>query len=104
VRAETGCETEFYDEVNRLQQDRSAYSATAELNCLGRFIWTHGDRLCRMNRPKPSSSKELEEDGESSFRGGFWNNIFDLSLTIMTVLASLVATVLATSDEKGVPR
>jgi hypothetical protein len=30
--------------------------------------------------------------------------VSDLSLTIMTVLASLVATVLATSGEKGVPR
>lgn len=47
---------------------------------------------------------ELEEDGESFFGGGFWNNIADLSLTIVTVISSLIATVLATTDAKDVPR
>ena len=48
--------------------------------------------------------EELEQDGESFFGGGFWNNIIDLSLTSVTVLASLVATVLATLDEKQIAR
>jgi hypothetical protein len=47
---------------------------------------------------------ELEDDGESFFSGGFWNNVIDLSLTVVTVLASLVATVLATTDPKDVSR
>jgi hypothetical protein len=47
---------------------------------------------------------ELEEDGESFYSSGFWNNIIDLSLTVLTVLASLVATVLATTEAKDVSR
>jgi hypothetical protein len=47
---------------------------------------------------------ELEEDGESFFSEGFRNNIVDLSLTIVTVLASLVATVLASTDSKDISR
>jgi hypothetical protein len=47
---------------------------------------------------------ELEDDGDSFFSGGFWNNIIDLSLTVLTVLASLVATVLATTDPKEISR
>jgi hypothetical protein len=47
---------------------------------------------------------ELEDDGDSFFSGGFWNNIIDLSLTVLTVFASLVATVLATTDPKEVSR
>jgi pimeloyl-ACP methyl ester carboxylesterase len=48
--------------------------------------------------------RELEEDGDSFFEEGRSNNIFDLSLTIVIVLASLVATVLATTDPKNVSR
>jgi hypothetical protein len=47
---------------------------------------------------------ELEEDGNTFFSGGFWNNIIDLTLTVLTVLASLVATVLATTDQTKIPR
>ena len=47
---------------------------------------------------------ELEADGESYFSGGFWNNIIDLSLTILTVLASLVATVLASANSQSVSK
>ena len=47
---------------------------------------------------------ELEADGESYFSGGFWNNIIDLSLTILTVLASLVATVLASASSPNIPK
>jgi len=47
---------------------------------------------------------ELEEDGESFFSEGFRNNIVDLSLTIVIVLASLVATVLASTDSKDISR
>ncbi len=39
----------------------------------------------------------LEQDGDSYFGAGTQNNIIDLSLTITVVLASLVATVLATT-------
>lgn len=39
--------------------------------------------------------EDLDSDGNSYFSGGFWNNIIDLSLTVGTVLASLVASVLA---------
>ena len=45
---------------------------------------------------------ELEADGDVYFSGGFWNNIADLSLTILTVLASLAATVLASVQGGGV--
>jgi hypothetical protein len=38
---------------------------------------------------------ELEEDGNSFFEDGRRNNLIDLGLTISTILASLVATVLA---------
>jgi hypothetical protein len=48
--------------------------------------------------------EELEDDGEAYFGGGFWNNIFDLSLIVLTVLASLVATVLAAVDPKEISR
>jgi len=48
--------------------------------------------------------EKLESDGNSFFQGGFLNNIVDLSLSSVTVLASLVATVLATADLMGVPR
>ena len=47
---------------------------------------------------------ELEADGDLFFRGGVWNNVIDLLLTVVTVLASLVATVLATTDPKDVSR
>lgn len=48
--------------------------------------------------------EELESDGESFFGGGFWNNIIDLSLTVFTVLASLVATGLAVGKPENVSR
>jgi hypothetical protein len=48
--------------------------------------------------------KKLEHDGEAFFSRGVWNNITDLSLTIATVLASLVATALAASDPRNVSR
>jgi hypothetical protein len=48
--------------------------------------------------------KELEEDGNSYFSGGVWNNVTDLSLTVVTVLGSLVATVLASTDPKYISR
>jgi hypothetical protein len=47
---------------------------------------------------------ELDDDGNSLFSGGVWNNVTDLSLTSITVIASLVATVLATTDSKDVAR
>ncbi|MBV9611552.1 MAG: hypothetical protein JO091_03730 [Acidobacteriaceae bacterium] len=42
--------------------------------------------------------------GDAYFSGGFWNNIIDLSLTVVIVFASLAATVLATSDLRNIPR
>jgi hypothetical protein len=54
------------------------------------------------NRTRDALLSQLERDGDSS--GGFWNNIIDLSLTVVTVLASLVATVLATTDARDVSR
>jgi hypothetical protein len=48
--------------------------------------------------------EELEQDGESFFSRGVWNNITDLSLTVAIVLASLVATGLAASDPRNVSR
>lgn len=47
--------------------------------------------------------EELEDDGDSFFSGGFWNNIIDLTLTTATVLASLAATGLAASGTKSLP-
>jgi hypothetical protein len=47
--------------------------------------WTREDLLA-----------ELEDDGDSFFEDGRRNNLIDLGLTVTTVLASLVATVLAT--------
>jgi hypothetical protein len=46
--------------------------------------------------------EELEEDGDSFFLGGFWNNIIDLSLTIFTVLSSLVTAGLAVADSQKI--
>lgn len=48
--------------------------------------------------------KSLEEDGDSYFSGGVWNNVTDLSLTVVTVLASLVAAILASTDAKEISR
>ena len=56
------------------------------------------------NRTRDDLVSQLEEDGESLFSGGFWNNIIDLSLTIVAVFASLVATILATTDAKDISR
>jgi len=42
--------------------------------------------------------EELEADGESYFSSGVMNNIIDLSLIVLTVLASLAATVLAATE------
>ena len=47
--------------------------------------------------------EELDSDGNSFFSGGFWNNIIDLSLTVSTVLASLVATGLAVAHSEKLP-
>jgi hypothetical protein len=47
---------------------------------------------------------ELDDDGNSLFSGGVWNNVLDISLTSITVVASLVATALATTDSKDVAR
>jgi hypothetical protein len=47
---------------------------------------------------------DLESDGEAFFKSGFWNNIADLSLTIITVLASLVAAGLAVAEPNSFPR
>jgi hypothetical protein len=49
--------------------------------------WTREDLLA-----------ELEDDGNSFFEDGRRNNMIDLGLTISTVLASLVATVLAAGN------
>ncbi len=57
-----------------------------------------------VTRTRDELLSELEQDGDSYFSGGFWNNIIDLSLTIVTVVASLVATVLATMDKDVIPR
>jgi hypothetical protein len=56
------------------------------------------------NQTRDALVSELEVNGDSLFSGGVLNNIIDLSLTIVTVLASLVATVLATTDPKDVSR
>lgn len=56
------------------------------------------------NRTRDELISELEEDGDTFFSGGIRNNIIDLSLTIVIVLASLVATVLANSDPKVISR
>ena len=48
--------------------------------------------------------QELEHDGEIFFSGGFWNNIIDLTLTVSTVLASLVATGLTVAGSQTFPR
>lgn len=48
--------------------------------------------------------EELEQDGDSFFSGGFCNNIIDLSLTVFTVLASLVATGLTAANSEKVSR
>ncbi len=45
---------------------------------------------------------DLDSDGNSYFSGGFWNNIIDLSLTVGTVLASLVASGLAVAHSDRV--
>jgi hypothetical protein len=45
--------------------------------------------------------EDLESDGDSFFGGGFWNNIIDLTLTILTVLASLVSAGLAALAAAG---
>ena len=47
---------------------------------------------------------ELEADGDSYFSGGFWNNIIDLSLTVLTVFASLVATILASANSPHIAK
>jgi hypothetical protein len=54
------------------------------------------------NQTRDDLLSELEKDGDSFFSGGFWNNIIDLSLTVVAVLASLIATVLATVDQKDI--
>jgi hypothetical protein len=46
--------------------------------------------------------ERLEENGDSFFGGGFWNNIIDLTLTVLTVLASLVATVLTAANSPSI--
>src|ERR1700679_180460 len=63
-----------------------------------------GGVLMPDNQTRDELISDLEEDGDSFFSGGFWNNILDLSLTVLTVLASLVATVLATTDPKDISR
>jgi hypothetical protein len=61
-----------------------------------------------MNMPDDALGKELleelEDDGEQFFSAGFWNNIIDLSLTVATVLASLIATGMTAADPKNLPR
>lgn len=42
--------------------------------------------------------RELEEDGDSFFTAGRWSNITDILLMVVTVLASLIATVLAATE------
>ena len=56
------------------------------------------------NQARDELVSELEEDGNSNFSAGVLNNIIDISLAIVTVLASLVATVLATTDPKDISR
>jgi len=46
--------------------------------------------------------EELEDDGDLYFSGRFWSNIIDLSLIVLTVLASLIATVLAATARSSV--
>jgi hypothetical protein len=48
--------------------------------------------------------RELHRDRKLYFRRGVWRNVHDLSLTILIVLASLLATGLAASDAKYIPR
>jgi hypothetical protein len=48
--------------------------------------------------------EELEYDGNLYFSGGFWNNIIDVSLISLTVIASLVATVLAAMKDEPVAK
>jgi hypothetical protein len=62
--------------------------------------------LQEVNMPHGTKLEELlenpEADGQSFFAGGFWNNIIDLTLTGLTVLASLVATGLAAVNSKQI--
>ena len=46
--------------------------------------------------------EDLDSDGNSYFSGGFWNNIIDLSLTVCTVFASLIASGLAVAHSERV--
>ena len=56
------------------------------------------------NSDRESLMDELETVGEIYFSSGRWNNISDLSLTILTVLASLAATGLASVEREAVSR
>jgi hypothetical protein len=47
---------------------------------------------------------EFEREVKFVLRMGFWANRFDLTLIIVSVLASLVATILAGQDQKEIPR
>lgn len=47
--------------------------------------------------------EELRSDGDTYFRAGAWNNVGDVILTVATVMASLVATVLAAAGLKNIP-
>jgi hypothetical protein len=47
---------------------------------------------------------ELETDGDDFFSSGRQNNITDLSLTCLTVVASLGATVLAAADPSAISK
>ena len=56
------------------------------------------------DRRRAQFVSELEEHGDSLHSGGMWNNILGSSLSIVTVLASLVATVLASTDQEDISR
>jgi hypothetical protein len=56
------------------------------------------------DRTRTELIEELEKQADGLGNWGILNNIIDLSLTTVTILASLVATVLATSEQKNIAR
>jgi hypothetical protein len=71
---------------------------------VGRLFLKSKEGEVPVNPTREELIRELEADGDSFFSGGVWNNVIDLLLTVVTVLASLVATVLATTDPRDISR
>ena len=56
------------------------------------------------NKTQDDLLLDFEREVKAVLKIGFWANRFDLTLIIVSVFASLVATILATQDQKEIPR